>query len=301
METICAHCRRETSLQRCSRCRRVWYCSDTCHRNDWSNHKERCIAPPTPSALFALLTEKQSIDLALYSDEELEREVTSHGESLLIVAAQVDNIEVVSVLLKRKIYKNHVDYRGGTALIRAALPPVPGGMLSQQGGSRRTIDLLLKELVDPRPISSFSGKKAHEMIVYPPLIEYFNKFEGLMKNPYFNFHYRRAEFLRTSLFRLAHPAKGEFYRGLPDHPAVDKNKPWYEQLRQLKQCESRYEQYLTIKVEDSGCLYCNRVVDTLCPGCQKARICSTCESSYDPLIVIYRELHDNNCDRGVFG
>ena len=40
----CAHCTRP-GTKRCSRCKKVWYCSQACQRKQWPLHKEICYAP----------------------------------------------------------------------------------------------------------------------------------------------------------------------------------------------------------------------------------------------------------------
>ncbi|KAF5290976.1 hypothetical protein FQA39_LY14507 [Lamprigera yunnana] len=40
----CACCEK-SALQRCSRCKNIWYCSRSCQVNDWSSHKEVCCTP----------------------------------------------------------------------------------------------------------------------------------------------------------------------------------------------------------------------------------------------------------------
>jgi hypothetical protein len=41
----CACCgSRVKALQRCSRCKQVWYCSKSCQKKDWKNHKLSCKA-----------------------------------------------------------------------------------------------------------------------------------------------------------------------------------------------------------------------------------------------------------------
>jgi hypothetical protein len=71
--------------------------------------------------------------------------------------------------------------------------------------STEMIDLLLAHYVDRRSISSFSGKRASHMIDYPPLMEYNDKFEKILENPFFNFRYRVADYFRTGLAKMKHP------------------------------------------------------------------------------------------------
>lgn len=40
----CAKCGKEGSSLRCSRCRKVRYCSKECQGQDWKNHKPKCAA-----------------------------------------------------------------------------------------------------------------------------------------------------------------------------------------------------------------------------------------------------------------
>eukprot|EP01112_Ceratiomyxa_fruticulosa_P017189 TRINITY_DN5306_c0_g1_i1.p1 TRINITY_DN5306_c0_g1~~TRINITY_DN5306_c0_g1_i1.p1 ORF type:complete len:441 (+),score=73.80 TRINITY_DN5306_c0_g1_i1:204-1526(+) len=41
-EARCANCGVTTSLSRCGRCKKVFYCGRDCQRNDWKNHKSNC-------------------------------------------------------------------------------------------------------------------------------------------------------------------------------------------------------------------------------------------------------------------
>lgn len=43
IERICAYCRQTGyDFKRCSQCKRTFYCSTSCQRSDWSNHKILC-------------------------------------------------------------------------------------------------------------------------------------------------------------------------------------------------------------------------------------------------------------------
>lgn len=61
--TICDHCLSmgELKLQRCSACKMVYYCSETCQRNAWAKHKLECkylkkFSPAMPSDTVRMLS-----------------------------------------------------------------------------------------------------------------------------------------------------------------------------------------------------------------------------------------------------
>lgn len=41
-QNTCAQCPKVTELKKCSRCKKVWYCSTTCQKKDWNSHKKVC-------------------------------------------------------------------------------------------------------------------------------------------------------------------------------------------------------------------------------------------------------------------
>lgn len=47
--TICAWCASKETLKRCSRCKEVSYCSKTCQRTHWPDHKSSCKSNFAPS------------------------------------------------------------------------------------------------------------------------------------------------------------------------------------------------------------------------------------------------------------
>lgn len=245
-------------------------------------------------ALFALLHTRPTRGSfaaaceALAADAVI-RAVTPHGENLLVIAAQYDLVDIAEYLLARGVYKNQPDFRGGTPLMRAAVAK-----------SLRVIDLFISKTVDPRPVSSFSGKRAAEAISYPPLTEYAAAFEARMKNPYFNYRYRVAEFYRTGLAVIAHPNPG-FYRGFPPHPLLKDVKSWADNLSELLLLEKKYEALLNTQDADpkTQCLYCGTATTPLC-SCGKVRVCPGCASSKGTLAKFHRSLHVNNCAQGVF-
>jgi [histone H3]-lysine4/36 N-trimethyltransferase SMYD len=61
----CNHCfvkPTSSALQRCSRCKRFWFCSKTCQQKEWKYHKEEC---------SAMSTGRSSIDESLLADSLL--------------------------------------------------------------------------------------------------------------------------------------------------------------------------------------------------------------------------------------
>lgn len=40
---VCGKCALGTKLKRCTRCKQAFYCSQTCQKKDWRQHKRRCI------------------------------------------------------------------------------------------------------------------------------------------------------------------------------------------------------------------------------------------------------------------
>jgi hypothetical protein len=48
LKKTCFHCFKtfERELQRCARCKGVYYCSKSCSKDDWSFHKLHCVPPP---------------------------------------------------------------------------------------------------------------------------------------------------------------------------------------------------------------------------------------------------------------
>lgn len=244
-------------------------------------------------AVFALLGTSLTLEqftaaCSKHSATDLIKAATAHGENLITIAAQYNLVDIVRYLLDKGVYKNQPDFRGGTPLMRAAL-----------SNSLKTIDLLIDELVDPRPVSSFSGKRATQMINYAPLTDYATKFESLMKNPYFNYRYRVAEFYRTGLARIAHP-NPQFYQGFPEHPLLKdiKRDDWTTKLSDIAILEDKYEAPILDTMKQL-CLYCETLCSASC-SCGKVRVCNTCTSSKEPLMKMYRGLHINNCKQGLF-
>ena len=44
LEISCGHCKSDTTiLKACKACHKVYYCNQTCQKNDWSIHKESCV------------------------------------------------------------------------------------------------------------------------------------------------------------------------------------------------------------------------------------------------------------------
>lgn len=41
-DRICAYCLQPNCIERCSRCRKVYYCSQECQKADWKDHKTHC-------------------------------------------------------------------------------------------------------------------------------------------------------------------------------------------------------------------------------------------------------------------
>lgn len=242
--------------------------------------------------LFQLLKshDKVPVSVDLFknkSPKELISATTSYGESLLTIAAQVDATEIVEYLLSVGVYKNQLDTRGGTALMRAAVAK-----------SYKTIDILISQLVDPRLVSSFSGKKAHEVIDHPPLTRYANRFEALLSNPFFNYKYRLVYEFRYALADLAKPG---LVKGSPKHPLLDGVTNWLDKLDQIKTMEKEYEQYLKGDVPPiKGCLYCDQATDQKCKICKKVSICSSCLQANNPLLSVSKAIHTNNCKQGIF-
>jgi splicing suppressor protein 51 len=53
--SICANCPTTTNLKRCAKCLHEWYCSRTCQKTHWKQHKKSCstgssVPNPTPSS-----------------------------------------------------------------------------------------------------------------------------------------------------------------------------------------------------------------------------------------------------------
>jgi len=47
-KSVCVICKKECS-NRCSKCKRMFYCGSACQRQDWARHKLCCVAPtPLP-------------------------------------------------------------------------------------------------------------------------------------------------------------------------------------------------------------------------------------------------------------
>ena len=52
----CFHCQSEgTNYQRCSQCKMAWYCSHSCQKIHWKQHKRACIAAVSAKAKRATM------------------------------------------------------------------------------------------------------------------------------------------------------------------------------------------------------------------------------------------------------
>jgi hypothetical protein len=39
----CGHCKKPNCIQKCSRCKKVYYCTKECQKSHWTEHKKVCI------------------------------------------------------------------------------------------------------------------------------------------------------------------------------------------------------------------------------------------------------------------
>ncbi|KAJ3238101.1 hypothetical protein HDU81_008401 [Chytriomyces hyalinus] len=104
-ETRCARCLSQSKASRCSRCKHVFYCSQTCQKNDWNAHKLECaliagVMDSTPGlassnlliirqvARVMPLLQRDSIQSLVSNREHFQDSVISaFGSSALLIAS----------------------------------------------------------------------------------------------------------------------------------------------------------------------------------------------------------------------
>lgn len=230
----------------------------------------------------------------------------AHGEGLLHWAAKNNNIEMMAYLMDdKKCYINLCNYYGASALHYAAISK-----------SKEATEFLIGRYVNPRLISAFSGRKAHESSGSEEITDILTKYllefeEKILNNPFSNYKYRYADHWSTSMHALSHP-NTDFYIDYPISPMA---KMWYkkEGLSKLieicKEQDLKYQKYLYENVKDSNkyCLICGCRAFQPCRYCKKVSICLGClDAKYnDPLglrrlIAQNVDIHLNNCMSGIF-
>ena len=233
-----------------------------------------------------LIKQSKNIDdLSLY--------LTSHGETILHLGGRNNNVKMIEYGISKKCYVNMCDYYGATPLYHAS---------SQN--SYNVVKYLIKLNADPRLISAFSGYNPCEIAktlkIKKTLIDYTNKFEEILKNPYSNFAYRLAYELRYFFISLIHPNKhfcvGQ-YINLKMKQLHENNKI-NEMIEMCKEYDKKYEVYLLDKTEhpniNNKCLICSKNCNELCISCKKVYICNNCLHSKDEEILCKLLIHLNN-------
>ncbi|XP_062588474.1 uncharacterized protein LOC134250137 [Saccostrea cucullata] len=81
---ICANCKNQSALLRCSGCRIVYYCSNDCQTSDWDKHKTSCKAYSIQKRVRETLTVGECSMMGLVTPEEHGGRNPNEGQDLQI-------------------------------------------------------------------------------------------------------------------------------------------------------------------------------------------------------------------------
>jgi hypothetical protein len=145
MNSPCNTCGQADSSKRCGACRKVYYCSETCQKNDWKSHKPNC------------LNEEKTIQACLVDgDQVIEQQIAIKGNELtdrtIWHICRVPTMLGVPLVVKRLGPSTNIQDR--EIAVFMMVDPVTGfAPLPWQSGAHQKLGRLLFAFADGRPLS----------------------------------------------------------------------------------------------------------------------------------------------------